>query len=303
MSREHVGALAYGSLRLGLSEESLGKMTRFPLEINAVDGFVPACGRVSFEGVAETSGIRYQPVHPLKRGRLAGWFDVVADAPLATHAEAALTLIFTSERSGRQRTLRFPVVLRVATARQKAAEERKHTPPTPKPKKGHAQKKGTERPSVAIIWDDLDPAIAAELRPLSGDVLAAHGYKEFRGFTSVPTVILNNVHVEWAKFRDRYLAVKSERTIKFHQEQYATQLGLYVHDLVTSEEKLAEAQTTNGATAAELNGSRAMSPEQRQRAITHTARTIVVSLASYSKLLETLAPEERIMAAVEGDGA
>lgn len=277
-----------------------GKITLFPLEINALDGFVPDHGRIVLEGVPDTSGIRYQPVHPLKRGRLGGWFDVAADAALGNY-DAALSLTFISPRTAHERTLRFDIALHVATARQKAAAERKVTPR--KPKKGHGQREGEARPNVAIIWDSLAPQTAAELRPISGDVLATKGYPSFEGQSAVPTVIVNDAYVEWARFRDRYLMTKTETMVKFHQEQYVMQLGLYVHDLVTGEEKLAAVQSASNASAAEINGAKAMSAEQQQRAITQTARAIVVALQPYSKLLDTLAPEERITAAIEDSGS
>ena len=42
-----------------------------------------------------------------------------------------------------------------------------------------------------------------------------------------------------------------------------------------------------------------MSAEQQQRAITQTARAIVVALQPYGKLLETLALGERVASAVD----
>jgi hypothetical protein len=77
------------------------------------------------------------------------------------------------------------------------------------------------------------------------------------------------------------------------------QLRGYDTALVTTYEP--RTQTASNATA-ELNGSRAMGPEQQQRAITLTARAIVIAKQPYSTLLDTLVPDQRVTTAIEDAG-
>jgi hypothetical protein len=45
-----------------------------------------------------------------------------------------------------------------------------------------------------------------------------------------------------------------------------------------------------------------MGPEQQQRAITLTARAIVIAKQPYSTLLDTLVPDQRVTTAIEDAG-
>lgn len=250
-----------------------GSSKTLRLVINAVDGFVPDRGVLSFSEHGAID-LTMTTRGDLRRGRLLVGISAADDTAPATYP---VDFTCTWEREDGS-------VGRVTwTTKVEVMKE-------PRPSLKDKQKAHSDG-SVALIFTNIENQpewtheIPGDVQLLSGAVLAQHDsklYGRLRGITdSIPTIMLNDDFREWNDYRGRVKGKLPELAWATRRNRYIVLVGSAVANLHIIEEKFRKRDERDGNS---LEQPQAMTAMQQGRAAAISARTAVLALMDMDKM-------------------
>jgi hypothetical protein len=267
-----------------------GQTVTVHLGTNAVDGFIPDKAVPELSPAPADVALSYGY---LSAGRLQMSIAAGPTALLMEH-KCNVRLSFLAKAGG-MKTLEHPLTIRVVAAMPGAI------PAGPKPPPSAAPQPGVGKMPYAFLWSktseesDWNDETAGELRDVAGTVLAEtnpDAYSAYKDVSAqIPTVCLNESYLPWLAYQKTISA--SDATIGLRKSNYAISLGVTIAELYVREKKLEDAYAAwEKAGKPGDEPSRAMTEQQRRRAVSMAARGIV-----------TMLPNFDIVAAAVGVGA
>lgn len=265
-----------------------GETHVFYMSVNAENGFIPTKGQIEMVESQREAELSLSAVGDLRSGRVQLSVTAGDNAALGKH-QATLALTWLRS-SGGVNELRWPLNITVLSERQQAQLR----PPS---KESGLAKEGKKRSQVALVWHRLEDEkddgwtvdTAGDLQKMSGEALAGADpelYGDLKDVAGdIPTIVLNEDHGLWKTYEAAAL-VKSDLARKVRRDRYALAIGVAVANLWVREEAIAGAYET---WLARGNGGdeppKAMTPDQRRRALSEAARGILTVLPDFDRLV------------------